>query len=267
MRHLISFLLLAALFACAPTGQYQTAYVDGGNSSGVTGKVFTQTDNQPLSGVYVNIYPSHAPNLLGPSTYISSPTAADGSYNLEVPPGTYYIVARKRASGLATGAISPGDYFSKDARMLVEIKAGKLAKVDLPMAYMSAPMFFKQGGGVLATEQGIRGTLTDADGKPQAGAFAIAYRNADIKRLPDFASSLSNDKGEFVLYLPEGGEYYLAARLHAWDMPRPGEPYGKYDGKVITPISVPKKQFIEGIEMALLPFEGEYKEGMNKRPF
>ena len=125
MRNLISFLLLGALLACAPASQYQASYIDGSGSSGVTGKAFLQKDGQPLSGAYVNIYPSHAPNLLGPSSYISSPTTTDGSYKLEVPPGSYYIVARKRASGLATGAISPGDYFSEDARMRVEIKADK----------------------------------------------------------------------------------------------------------------------------------------------
>ena len=92
-------------------------------------------------------------------------------------------------------------------------------------------------------------------------------RDANIKRLPDFASTLSNAKGEFTLYLPEAGEYYLAARLHAWDMPRTGEPYATYDGKVITPIAVPDKSFVKGITMALKPFAGEYKEGMNKRPF
>ncbi|HEY5672777.1 MAG TPA: hypothetical protein VIR78_03650 [Malonomonas sp.] len=267
MRYLISVLLLGALLACTPMAKNQTAYTDGAGRSGVFGKTLLQKDGQPLSGAYVNIYPSHAPNLLGPSTYISSATGADGNYSIDVPPGSYYIVARKRSSGLATGAISPGDYFSEDARKLIEIKAGKLAKVDLPLVYMGAPMFFKQGTGALATEQGVRGVLIDAAGKPQAGAFAIAYTSSDIKRLPDFASSLTNEKGEFTLYLPKAGEYYLAARLHAWDMPRTGEPYGKYDGDVITPIKVAEKEFVEGIKMVLLPFEGEYKEGMNKRPF
>ena len=267
MRYLLSFLLIGGLLACAPTSQPLVTYIDGPGHSGVSGKVTLKRDGQPLSGAYVNIYPSHAPNLLGPSTYISSPTAADGNYTIDVPPGSYYIVARKRASGLATGALSPGDYFSEDARMLIEIKADKLAKVDLPMVYMGAPMFFKQGLGAVATAQGIRGVLIDAAGKPQAGAFAIAYNNSDIKRLPDFASSLTNEKGEFTLYLPEAGEYYLAARLHAWDMPRTGEPYGKYDGEVITPIQVAEKEFVEGIKMVMTPFEGEYKEGMNKRPF
>ncbi len=268
MRRLLTCLLaLSLLTACSPAVKNQTKYSDGKGSSGVTGKVTLKKDGKPLEGAYVNIYPSHAPNLLGPSTYISSPTGKDGEYQIIVPPGSYYIVARKRASGMATGALSPGDYFSADARMLIEIKADKLAHVDLPMVYMSAPMFFKQGGGAIATDYGVKGRILDTEGKPQAGAFAIAYKDADIQRLPDFASTLTDEKGEFILYLPAGGEYYLAARLHAWDMPHPGEPYAKYDGDELKPVQVPDKGFVEGIQMQLQPFSGTYKEGMNRRPF
>ena len=266
MRSLLSCLLLALLVACAPLAD-KTTYLDGNGRSGLTGKVSLKKDGQPLSGAYVNVYPSHVPNLLGPSSYISAPTGADGNYNIDVPPGQYYVVARKRTSGMATGPISPGDYFSEDARLVTEIKAGKLTRINLPMLNMSAPMFFKQGGMVTVTETGITGILVDSKGKPMPGGFAIAYTTDDIQRLPDFASSLTNQKGEFTLYLPEGGEYYLAARMHAWDMPRPGEPYGKYDGDVITPIQVPDKGFVKGIKMVMQPFTGVYKEGMNKRPF
>lgn len=266
MRDLITCLLLSLLVACAPMAD-KTSYIDGNGRSGITGKVLLKADSQPLSGAYVNVYPSHAPNLLGPSTYISSPTDASGNYSIDVPPGTYYVVARKRISGMATGPISTGDYFSEDARLLTEIKTGLLAEIDLPMVKMTAPMFFKQGKGAAETETGIIGVLVDANGKPMPGGFAIAYTTADIRRLPDFASTLTNEKGEFTLYLPKGGEYYLAARMHAWDMPHPGEPYGKYDGDVITPIQVPDKGFVKGIKMVMQPFAGVYKKGMNKRPF
>lgn len=265
MRDLIICLLLALLAACAPLTE-QASYVNDDGRSGLTGKVSVKKDGQPLSGAYVNVYPRQVPNLLGPSTYISSPTDSNGSYLIEVPPGKYYVVARKRTSGLATGPISTGDYFSEDARLLTEIKPGKLTKVDLPMINMVAPMFFKQGLGAAATETGITGILVDSDGNPLPGGFAIAYTNNDIQRLPDFASSLTNEKGEFTLYLPQGGEYYLAARMHAWDMPRPGELYGKYDGAVITPLQVPNKGFIKGIKIVMVPFTGVYKEGMNRRP-
>lgn len=268
MRHLFfSALLVSILFGCAPQAQQSAIYIDGDGQSGITGTITLKDDGQPLSGVYVNVYPSHAPNLLGPSTYISSPTETDGGYRLEVPPGKYYVVARKRTSGMATGPISTGDYFSEESRLTTEIKPGKLTKIDMAMIHMTAPMFFKQGTPAAASETGISGVLVDTDGKPMPGGFAIAYTSKDIQRLPDYASSLTNGKGEFTLYLPKGGEYYLAARMHAWDMPRPGELYGKYDGDVITPIKVPNKGFVKGIKMVMEPFTGAYKEGMNKRPF
>lgn len=267
MRPLLLLMLASILFGCAPQARHSAIYLDGAGQSGITGTLTLKQDGQPVSGAYVNVYPSHVPNLLGPSTYISSPTGADGSYRLDVPPGKYYVVARKRTSGMATGPISTGDYFSEDSRQVTEIKAGKLTKVDLAMAHMTAPMFFKQGSAASVTETGITGILVDAAGKPLPGGFAIAYTNDDIQRLPDYASSLTNDQGEFTLYLPKGGEYYLAARMHAWDMPHPGELYGKYDGEVITPIKVPEKGFVKGIKMVMEPFSGAYKEGMNKRPF
>ena len=58
------------------------------------------------------------------------------------------------------------------------------------------------------------------------GGFAMAYVDKEMKRLPDYASTLSDQQGRFTIYLPEGSSYYLAARIHAWDMPSPGEPYG-----------------------------------------
>ncbi len=266
MRYLLTCLLLGLLVACAPMAE-KTTYLDGNGRSGLVGKVSLKKDGQPLSGAYVNVYPSHVPNLLGPSTYISSPTGADGGYSIDVPPGEYFVVGRKRTSGMATGPITTGDYFSEDSRLKTEILAGKLTQVDLPMLKMTAPMFFKQGGEITVTEIGISGVLVDQNGNPVPGSFAIAYTNDDIQRLPDFASGLTNDKGEFILYLPKGGVYYLAARFHAWDMPRPGEPYGKYDGDMIKPITVPDKGFVKGIKIVMEPFTGEYKEGMNKRPF
>ncbi|WP_303722705.1 carboxypeptidase-like regulatory domain-containing protein, partial [Malonomonas rubra] len=128
MRFLLSLaLLLNLLVGCAPQAQ-QATYLDGNGKSGITGKVFLKQEGQPLSGAYVNVYPNHAPNLLGPSTYISSPTDASGNYRIDVPPGKYFVVARKRLNGMATGPINPGDFFSEDARLLTEIKTGKLTK-------------------------------------------------------------------------------------------------------------------------------------------
>jgi hypothetical protein len=96
----------------------------------------------------------------------------------------------------------------------------------------------------------------------------MAYVDAQMKRPPDHASTLSDADGQFTIYLPKAGTYYLAARIHAWDMPQHGEPYGKLGDDVqMTPVSVDQGHFTEGISIVLQPFAGEYEAGKSRRPF
>jgi len=269
--------ILLALVACqsavprgaaqVETGRWVGDYVEDQGRTGLRGQIVIKDSNVPLAGAFVNIYPDTISNLLGPSQFISSPTDAQGRYQIEVPPGVYYVVARKRLSGEPTGPLEPGDFYSEHQRIKVRVEAGKLAIVDLPVVAMKAPMFFKSRVVDQETTTGIRGTLVDQAGKPVMGGFAMAYADPEMKRLPDFASTLSDQEGHFIIYLPEGGTYYLAARIHAWDMPTPGEPYGKFGGSSPQPVSVTTDQFIEGLRIEMAPFAGPYQPGKSRRPF
>lgn len=267
-------LLLSLITACsAPQNQASsgdqiaTYSIDGQGKTGISGQVRLKESGTPLAGAYINVYPNTISNLLGPSQFLSAPTGANGRYQLELPPGNYYVVSRQRASGQANGPLATGDYYSDHQRILAQVKSGRLTQVDLNMVKMKAPMFFKKDQSLVQTTTGIKGILLDTQGRPVAGGFAIAYRNDDLQRLPDYASTLSNQQGEFTLYLPEGGEYYLAARIHAWDMPRPGELYGKYGGRIARSLKVKTDTFATGVEIHMAPFNGVYKESNNQRPF
>ncbi len=267
---LIFTLFLSACTATTTTStgdQIITRMIDGQGRTGISGRVILKSDGSPLAGAYVNIYPNSISNLLGPSQFISAPTDTNGGYSIDLPPGNYYVVARKRASGLANGPLTTGDYYSEHQRIIARVAKNKLTLVNLDMAQMKAPMFFKKDLSETRTETGIRGVLLDMQGNPVAGGFAIAYSNDNLQRLPDFASTLTNQKGEFTLYLPQGGRYYLAARIHAWDMPRSGELYGKYGGVNPTAMDVVDNSFIEGITIRMAPFSGTYKEMKTQRPF
>ncbi len=270
-RSVLHLLIVALVAGCASQSaqqaQYVSEYLTQGGKTGLTGRVYVSDTSSPLAGAYVNVYPDTLSNLLGPSQFISNPTDEQGRYTIEnVPPGTYYIVARKRQSGHPTGPLAPGDYYSQHERITAEVKDGKLARVDIPVIPMKAPMFFKKAVTDQRTDTGIRGKLVDAQGQPVPGSFAIAYVDDDLKRAPDFASTLTDQQGRFVLYLPDGGEYYLAGRIHAWDMPRPGEPYGIYGSAEPQPLNVEKGSFIEDVEIVMTPFSGEYKPGKSRRP-
>ncbi len=269
-------LLLAACVTTTPTEQTTAVppdtliinkTIDGDGKTGMTGQIVNKANGTPVAGAYVNVYPDTLSNLLGPSQFISSPTGTDGRFSLDIPPGTFYVVARKRMSGDPSGPLSPGDLYSEHQRVITTVIEGKLSVVDLTVAPVKAPMFFKKAMTEQETSTGIRGTLIDAEGNPVPGSFAVAYTDADVKRLPDFASTLSDGEGSFVIYLPEGGDYYLGARVHAWDMPHPGELYGKYGDDTPTPVSVAKDEFVTDIKIVLTPFTGEYKAGKSRRPY
>ncbi len=244
-----------------------TKRIDGNGKTGITGQIVNKLDGAPITGAYVNVYPDTLSNLLGPSQFISSPTGSDGRYMIAAPPGTYYIVARKRMSGDPSGPLSPGDLFSEHQRIITTVVEGELSMVDLTVAPVKAPMFFKKAVKEQKTQTGIRGVLVDAVGNPVPGSFAVAYTDTDVKRLPDFASTLSDGEGKFVLYLPDAGTYYLGARVHAWDMPHPGELYGKYGNETPIPVKLNKGEFITDIKIVLTPFTGEYKVGKSRRPY
>jgi len=272
--------LIASLSACqagmspemsgevsAPGAQWVGTYVDGQGVTGIRGHVLVKSSGAALSDGYVNIYPDAVTNLLGPSKFMSTPTDADGNFQLAVPPGIYYVVARKRLSGQPTGPLSPGDYYSEHQRLVTKVEAGKLVVVDLPVVEMTAPMFFNSRQTDQQTTTGIKGSLVDQDGKPVRGGFAMAYLSPEMKRLPDYISTLSDEQGQFTLYLPEGGTYYLGARIQAWDMPTHGEPYGTYGGETPEPVEVTSNSFVEKVQIQMIPFQGTYQPGKSRRPF
>ncbi len=247
--------------------QWVGTYVDGEGKTGIRGHVTGKEDGKPVAGSYVNIYPDTISNLLGPSQFISTPTDSKGYYHVETPAGVYYVVARKRLSGQSTGPLAPGDYYSEHQRIVTRVETGKLVEVDLPVVVMKAPMFFKNRVVETVTETGISGVLVDQVGKPVMGGFAMAYSDKEMKRLPDYASTLSDAQGQFTIYLPEGSSYYLAARIHAWDMPSPGEPYGKYGGENPVLLEVATGSFVKNVQIVMVPFSGTYQPGKSQRPF
>lgn len=267
----LSMVLFIFLSACSPAvcppsipGTIRVAsYIDGNGTTGMTGRVILREGGAGVADAYVNIYSDTISNLLGPSQTMSSPTDKDGHYQVTLPPGTYFVVARKRVSGNPTGPLSPGDYYSEHQRVVTDVVAGKLTVVDLPIVLMNNPMFFKRDIASQETDTVIRGRIVDKGGKPIFGAFAMVYNDADMKRLPDYASTLSDNDGRFTIYLPQGGSYYLSARIQVYDMPRPGEPYGKLE----TPITVAKGKSIDDVTIIVEPFTGDYQSGKSRRPY
>lgn len=251
IRSVVASTVVCLLFAvgCAQTGssvkqQYQY--------SGIKGQVLVENEGA-APAVFVYAYESGYNDLRVPTKLISEPTAKDGSYTLRLAPGSYYIVARKRISGDPKGYLVKGDYEGKYPGNPVTVRPGEFATVNLSIAmlagnFLLAPYIPDEG------DMGISGKVYGLDGKPVAGAFVLLYKDKEMVGLPAFLSKPTNKAGEFSMYVPKPGTYYVAARIKYGGLPKKDEPYGMYEKDPEHKVTINHKEQVSGVDISLSPF-------------
>ncbi len=233
--------------------------------SGIKGTIIMKDTGEPVEKVYVYAYVGKIETraaqfgIIGITDWVSHGSAEDGSYKLDLPPGEYYVLARKRANGLNYGPLFNGDWYDhKLVKQAIRVRKGKYRKCDFALGQLHEPMFFQ---GLTAAEKvtdtGIKGQLLDENGNHVPGTFVIAFIDDDMQRVPDFASTLTDDEGHYTLYLPKGGRYWLGARFYAMKVPQPDEPFGRYEGSPDHSVEVDDGQFLDGIDITLTPYDGD----------
>lgn len=260
MNSLVAAALLMPLLAACAAPPARLSSASGAASAagpvavptqGVRGTLTHQ--GRPLAGASVFAYRRQSANFLGPADFASAPSARDGSYLIDLVEGSYWLVARKRASGSDAGPLVPGDLQRIHSGNPATVAAGAFTTVDLDLEEMRDLMFSRTGPrGPTAT--GIRGRITDESGAPVAWVFAITYTNADMRRVPDFTSAMTAADGRFVIYLPAGGRYWVGARKHIRDKPAPGEPFGLYEGSPDHAVDVATGSFADNVDIVLKTF-------------
>jgi hypothetical protein len=215
------FCLLALLFtvACQPMLSVEPASHLSGS---VTGTVFTR-EGVPATGAYVYAYRSSSKGLRGPADFAAS-VDADGYYSLDVIQGEYHLIARKRRSGTGSGPPRIGDAWAVYGGNPVVIDRQDVGPADFRLQVGTGLHQLRQGS-LTSGDTGFTGLLRSADAIVE-GAFVLAYRSPDFRRMPDFTSLPTGPAGRFVLYVPNPGRYCLAARKQTRGQPREGEPYG-----------------------------------------
>jgi len=64
------------------------------------------------------------------------------------------------------------------------------------------------------------------------------YDHVQMSERPKFVSEKTGPDGRYLIHLPEGGTYYLAARDKFGGPPKIGDLYGRYDQGTIEPSAV-----------------------------
>lgn len=224
------------------------------SSGGVEG-VLTDAEGRPVSGAEVYFYIDPSKKFRGPADYMAEPTGADGKYITELPAGKYFVVARRRASGSISGNLQKGDYYTPEAYGPIDVAASGYVHVDLKLEELTGNMLFSVFSG-RGTGHGIKGVIKARDGKPYAKAYAFAYKDPKMTGKPDYVSEWTREDGAYVVYVLEPGKYYVGARTGFMGVPKPDEPYGRYEGSSDHSVNVKEGALVEGIDITLKRFSG-----------
>ncbi|BCR06973.1 hypothetical protein DESUT3_40420 [Desulfuromonas versatilis] len=208
---------------CARISAPELVLPEASSATGIAGTV-SDREGAPAVGAFVYAYRSARGGLRGPADFEAS-VDEDGRYFLDLVEGRYYLVARSRHGAAIVGPPRPGDAWALFAHNPVEVRPGRTSRADFVLQGISQPMLMREGTLTSGTT-GFAGRVVDDSGKPATGAFAMAYRDADFRRMPDFTSPAVGEDGRFVLYVPEPGRYCLAVRTRTRGQPMAGELYG-----------------------------------------
>jgi hypothetical protein len=237
MRKIFILILLIFIIACEKKPQKST----------ITGTVY-----QTMPSFYVYVYKENM-DLKGPA-FAETISDKDGNFSIQLPPGKYFLVARMRRSGDIAGPIEVGDFKSEVIGPIKIEEDGKILKQDIKVFKKtgeSKDIAIKENKS--ETKTGISGTIYNSEGKPVAGARVHVYDHVQMSERPKFVSSPTGPDGKYIIYLPKGGTYYLAARDKFGGPPKVGDLYGRYDRGTIEPsgVIVKDNEILKNIDITI----------------
>lgn len=180
--------------------------------TGFEGRVVV--DGAVIPGAKVYAYRSFEDFIASQPFASSAVTKDDGKYVLDLPQGSFYLVAKIREDLTHDGPVRAGDYFAFQGSNPITVNPGRYTHVGFSMLPFDEEATYsdydEEGAGALS------GVVT-LDGEPLDGVYVTLYVDtADDLRGSVYASSPPTGKnGVFQFdYLPEV-EYYVVARKRA----------------------------------------------------
>lgn len=180
--------------------------------TGFEGRVVV--DGAVLPGARVYAYRSFADFIDSKPYAASALTGDDGKYSMDLPDGSYYLVAKKRAAMAQDGAVGVGDFFAFQGSNPITVAPGKYTHVGFSMLPYAKEVDYQTYD---TSDSGALGGVVTLDGKPLEGVFVTLYVDtAEDLRGSTYATSPPTAKnGVFRFdFLPEV-EYYVVARKRA----------------------------------------------------
>jgi hypothetical protein len=236
----------------ATTKEGEATYVKGDDPDTGSIKGLATYQGEPLEGVRVSVYLDQEGDFRGQGYAVSPPTRKSGRFRFDyLPSTTYYLVARMRASGLASGPMKDGDYYGYYMQNPIMVKSGSVTKLNFELVSKAGEIgqddsLFRETGTT------ISGRILSTKGSVVPGVYAFAYEEKVMAhQRPDFISREVDKKGNYTINLSTGGVWYIGARSSYGDSPGVGEWYGKFDGTQDHHVKVETGKGLINIDMVV----------------
>lgn len=195
---------LLAVAGCAAAGDF----------TGIKGRVALRGEVVP--GVVVMAFRDFDAGLRSVPAARSAETNAEGIYSLELPPGSYHLVAVK-TGGATLEEIRDGDLFCYYGGNPVRVETGRAANVGFNMVWVR-----KDPAPEVST--GVSGIVHDENGDRLNGGIVYFYPTASggFRGMPGFFARVGED-GTFRARIRKGRFFVVARRRASGDMFGPTE--------------------------------------------
>lgn len=214
-------------------------------ASGVVGQVLHQ--GEPMPGAIIFAYLDPSSDFKGMGYGMTAPTGAEGYFVGPLPPGTYYLLVRRRQQPAAIGPLQAGDFIGYWHGNPLKIGEGEVKKVSISLLEVPDKVAGLQTS--LFGDTSIEGRIVDKEGNPVAGMRALLYEDSQMLNRPLYVSQPTGPDGRFALSFPEGGKYYVGARSSIGGAPAPGDLVGAYAGTPDYTVEIEEGEHIKGIEI------------------
>ena len=199
----------------------------------------TVTDGAGRAVKDAEIFIYDSATIRRPADFITPRTGSDGVFSIRLPSGKYWVVARVR-KGDKFGPLLPGDRHSGEP---AEIEAADDPEVRLDFTVADIREAAQNRPKTREDYFRLSGRILDREGKPVANAYVFARNEAATEKVPSHISSWTDERGEYVLFLPQGKHFVRGALQFP--------PESKVEGSEPVPVDVVKKEMALDVVVAL----------------